>query len=100
MTVLFKLIFTKKKILRSITDENVREFAEKMGRLEIRIVKVKLKNGTIEILATNLDSSKYNRSYLKEIYGKQWAIETVNDKLKNLIRIEDFTGIRQEIIEQ
>ena len=32
-----------KKILRSITDENVREFAEKMGRLEIRIVKVKLK---------------------------------------------------------
>ena len=32
-----------KKILRSITDENVREFAEKMGRLEIRIGKVKLK---------------------------------------------------------
>ena len=89
-----------KKILRSITDENVREFAEKMGRLEIRIVKVKLKNGTIEILATNLDSSKYNRSYLKEIYGKRWAIETGYDKLKNLIRIEDFTGIRQEIIEQ
>ena len=89
-----------KKILRSIADENVREFAEKMGRLEIRIVKVKLKNGTIEILATNLDSSKYNRSYLKEIYGKRWAIETGYDKLKNLIRIEDFTGIRQEIIEQ
>ena len=89
-----------KKILRSISDANVREFADKMGRLEIRIVKVELKNGTIEILATNLDSSKYNGAYLKEIYGKRWAIETGYDKLKNLIRIEDFTGIRRELIEQ
>ena len=89
-----------KKILRSITDDNVREFAEKMGRLEIRIVKVKLKNGTIEILATNLDSSKYSGTYLKEVYRKRWAIETGYDKLKNLTRIEDFTGIRRELIEQ
>ena len=89
-----------KKILRSISDANVREFADKMGRLEIHIVKVELKHGTIEILATNLDSSKYNGAYLKEIYGKRWAIETGYDKLKNLIRIEDFTGIRRELIEQ
>ena len=37
---------------------------------------------------------------LLSIYGKRWAIETGYDKLKNLIRIEDFTGIRRELIEQ
>ena len=71
-----------------------------MGRLKIRIVKVELKNGDIEILATNLDKSEFNKEELKELYGKRWAIETGYDKLKNLIGLEEFSGIRKEIIEQ
>ena len=42
----------KNPILKKIDDENVREFAVKMERLEFRVVKVKLKNGDIEVLAT------------------------------------------------
>ena len=90
----------KKSILKKIKDDNVREFAKKMGRLKIRIVKVELKNGDIEILATNLDKSEFNKEELKELYGKRWAIETGYDKLKNLIGLEEFSGIRKEIIEQ
>ena len=61
----------KNSILEKIKDDNVREFARKMGRLKIRIVKVKLKNGDIEILATNLNKSEFNKEDLKELYGKK-----------------------------
>ena len=89
-----------KRVLKKIKDDNVRAYAEKMGRLKIRIVKVELKNGEIEILATNLDKSEFTKEELKELYGKRWAIETGYDKLKNLIGLEEFSGIRKEIIEQ
>ncbi len=90
----------KNYILKKIDDENVREFAVKMERLEFRIVKVKLKNGDIELLATNLDENEFSKNDLKELYGKRWTIETGYDKLKNFIELEEFSGIRKEIIEQ
>ena len=71
-----------------------------MGRLKIRIVKVKLKNGDVEILATNLSSDEFSSEELKELYAKRWEIETGYDRLKNLIRIEDFSGRRRRLIEQ
>lgn len=89
-----------KRILKKFKDEKVREFAEEMGRLKIRIVKVKLKTGTIELLATNLNEEEFSKDELKELYGKRWMIETGYDKLKNLIQIEEFSGIRKQIIEQ
>lgn len=90
----------KNYILKKIDDEKVREFAVKMERLEFRIVKVKLKNGDIELLATNLDENEFSKNDLKELYGKRWTIETGYDKLKNFIELEEFSGIRKEIIEQ
>lgn len=90
----------KNYILKKIDDEKVREFAVKMERLEFRVVKVKLKNGDVEVLATNLDENEFSKNDLKELYAKRWTIETGYDKLKNLIELEEFSGIRKEIIEQ
>lgn len=90
----------KNYILKKINDEKVREFAVKMERLEFRVVKVKLKNGDIEVLATNLDKNEFSKNDLKELYGKIWTIETRYDKLKNFIELEEFSGIRKEINEQ
>lgn len=87
-------------VLKKIKDDKVRQYAEKMGRLEVRIVKVKLKTGKIEILATNLNHSEFDKDDLKKLYAKRWTIETGYDKLKNYIELEDFSGIRKEIIEQ
>ena len=89
-----------KRILKKIKNKEVRDYAEKMGRIEIRIVKVKLKTGEIEILETNLTKEEFSKYELKELYGKRWTIETGFDKLKNLIMIEEFSGIRKEIIKQ
>lgn len=71
-----------------------------MGRIKIRIVKVKLKNDEIEILATNLSKEEFTSEELKELYAKRWEIETGFDRLKNLIRIEDFSGRSRRLIEQ
>lgn len=90
----------KNYILKKIDDEKVHEFAVKMERLEFRAVKVKLKNEDIEVLETNLDEHEFSKNDLKELYGKIWTIETGYDKLKNFIELEEFSGIRKEIIEQ
>ena len=89
-----------KSVLDKITSESIKLQARKMGRLKIRIVKVKLKNGDVEILATNLSSDEFISEELKELYAKRWEIETGYDRLKNLIRIEDFSGRGRRLIEQ
>jgi hypothetical protein len=61
---------------------------------KIRLVKVILDNGEIEILATSLvDDKKYPNKEFKWLYGKRWGIETNFDHLKNHLMIEDFTGL-------
>ncbi|WP_400197199.1 transposase [Methanobrevibacter smithii] len=52
------------------------------------------------MLATNLTTEEFTTEELKELYNKKWAVETGFDRLKNLIEIEDFSGIRRPIIEQ
>lgn len=87
-------------ILNRFEDEELKAKAEKMGRFNLRIVKVELKNGTTELLATNLTREEFSRYELKELYAKRWTVETGFDRLKNLIEIEEFSGNRRRIIEQ
>ena len=88
------------KVLKKIKDEKIKQKAKDMKKLKIRIVKVKLKTEEIEILATNLSQQEFNTEELKILYGKRWNIETGFDKLKNLIRIENFSGRSARLIEQ
>lgn len=88
------------KVLNKIKDRKIKQKAKEMKRIKIRIVKVKLKTGETEILATNVSNNEFNTNELKNIYSKRWNIETGFDKLKNLIRIEDFSGRSQRLIEQ
>ena len=61
---------------------------------KIRLVKVILDNGDVEVLATTLlDEEKYSSKEFKWLYGKRWGIETNFDHLKNHLMIEDFTGL-------
>ena len=86
--------------LNNFDDENLKEKARKMGRLEIRIALVDIGKDEPEILATNLTPEEFTTEDLKELYEKRWTVETGFDRLKNLIEIEDFSGIRRPIIEQ
>ena len=62
--------------------------------IKIRLVKVILDNGTIEVLATSLlDEKKYPSIIFKDLYFLRWGIEINFDRLKNKIEIENFTGL-------
>ncbi len=80
--------------------EDLKEYARKIKEFKIRIVKVKLKNGTIETLLTNLPNEIATSEELKQLYGDRWKIETNYDRLKNKLHIDKFTGKKKIIIEQ
>jgi hypothetical protein len=61
---------------------------------KIRLIKVWLKNGEVEVLATSLlDENKYLTKDFKWLYSKRWGIETNFDHLKNHLQLENFTGL-------
>ncbi|MBB3188522.1 hypothetical protein FHX64_002720 [Microbacter margulisiae] len=68
---------------------------------EVRLVRVELPDGEIEILITSLfDSKKYPVSLFKELYFLRWGVETFYDELKNKIKIEHFSGYSEHCILQ
>lgn len=69
--------------------------------LKVRLVRVDLPNGEIEILMTSLlDSQIYQTSIFKELYFLRWGIETFYDELKNKLKVEYFTGYSIMSIQQ
>lgn len=69
--------------------------------LKIRLIRVDLPGGEIEVLITTLvDSQKYPAKMFKELYFLRWSVETFYDELKNKLKIEHFTGYSQISIQQ
>jgi len=72
----------------------LRKLGLEFNTFKIRLVKVILDNGEVEVLATSLlDEKKYPNKEFKWLYFKRWGIETNFDHLKNHLMIEDFTGL-------
>ncbi len=50
--------------------------------VRVRLVKVELETGEVEVLATSLvDASEATREELKELYGLRWGVETYLDRI-------------------
>ena len=80
--------------LHQDSKDQLRKLGLEFNPFKIRLVKVILDNGEIEVLATSLlDKKKYPNKEFKWLYGKRWGIETEFDHLKNHLMIEDFTGL-------
>lgn len=59
----------------------------------VRLIKVQLKNGQTEILATSLlDTEKYPISVFNNLYHLRWGVEESYKKLKHRLDIENFSG--------
>jgi hypothetical protein len=73
----------------------------KSTTLNIRLVRIVLHSGAIEVLATSLlDSKNYGNDIFKELYFQRWKIETYYDELKNKLKIEEFSGYSNQSILQ
>lgn len=69
--------------------------------IKIRLVKVILSTGEIEILATSLlDQEKYPLEDFQELYAMRWHVETLFDRLKNRLALENFTGKTAKAVKQ
>ena len=69
--------------------------------IKVRLIKVRLDNGEIELLMTSLlDSKKYPCKCFKSLYYQRWGVETYYDRLKNILTLENFSGLTQHAILQ
>ncbi len=70
---------------------------------KLRFVKILIDaNGanTEEVLLTNLEQSEFDIIALKELYHLRWNIETAYNVLKNRMKLEEFSGYRNQLIRQ
>jgi Transposase DDE domain len=69
--------------------------------LRVRLVKVLLASGEVEVLGTDLlDAQTYPVAEFKAVYGWRWNHETYHDRLKNIFEIERFSGKSVQAIKQ
>ena len=69
--------------------------------IQIRLVKVILPSGGIEVLATNLMAADgYCAEDLKELYFLRWGVETSISFQKNILMLESFSGQSVVSVEQ
>jgi len=74
---------------------------DKKDFLKVRLVKIPLDDGTIEVLLTTLlDKRKYPYKEFGPLYFKRWGSETNFDVWKNKAQIENFSGHSVEAIYQ
>lgn len=74
---------------------------DKNEEITVRLLKIVLSTGEIEILATSLlDKNKYPNHIFKSLYFERWKIETYYDELKNKLKIEYFSGYSHQSILQ
>jgi IS4 transposase len=67
----------------------------------VRLVRVRLDSGEIEVLMTSLlDGKKYQVGDFKWLYGKRWGVETYLDRLKNQLEVERFSSKKLIGVEQ
>jgi len=69
--------------------------------VKVRLVKVILDTGEVEVLITSLfDKNIYPITLFKELYFKRWGVEVYYDLFKNKLQSEIFTGHKSEAIYQ
>lgn len=95
----------KKSLITEMYPNNRHSFKDKDYHkgsfLKVRLLRVDLPGGEVEVLITTLlDSQKYPAKLFKELYFLRWGVETFYDELKNKLKIEQFTGYSQVSIQQ
>ena len=67
----------------------------------VRLIKVKLSDGSIETLITSLlDENEYPESIFSDLYFKRWGIETNYSIRKNNLQMEVFSGYKVNTVLQ
>jgi len=104
LTLDFEKSKKRSKIVSIFPGKNTR-ISDKTYRkdtpIKLRLVRVELPKGQVEILMTSLLEIKtYPNGVFKELYQKRWGVETFYDELKNKLKVEHFPGYSNQSILQ
>ena len=84
-------VITLKANQRSV--EQCLEKGLPMQPLRLRLIRVELEDGEVEVLITNLmDEEAFPASEFKELYHLRWGAEENYKRLKQWVEIENFSG--------
>jgi IS4 transposase len=84
----------KKQVIAGVT-------IPKGSTIQLRLIRVLLPDGTVEILGTSLiDNTKFPAEIFKELYRLRWGIETCFDRFKNKLLALCFIGHKADAIYQ
>ncbi len=94
----------KSEIVKMFPGKNTKISEKEYTResfVKIRLVRVDLPDGTVEILISSLlDTNEYKNKLFKELYFKRWKVETYYDELKNKLKLECFSGYSNHSVQQ
>ena len=85
---------------QNIKNEVLLKKIENKKYISRRFVNYKITEKTKITLLTNLPPEFASLSELKELYNIRWKIETNYDKMKNKLRIEEYSGRKEINIQQ
>jgi hypothetical protein len=68
--------------------------------ISLRVVKVKLDDGSIQCFVTNLDKKTFDAEDIKELYHMRWGIETSFRDLKHTLALDYLHAKKKESILQ
>lgn len=67
---------------------------------KLRVIKITLETGEVEILITSILDESFSYNDFKELYFKRWGIETKYNEFKHRLQLENFTGEKAITIQQ
>lgn len=68
--------------------------------VKIPLVKAETGEAYDEVLLTNLTADEFSLDGLRELYRLRWEIETAYNVLKNRMKLEEFSGMKERLILQ
>ena len=69
--------------------------------LDVRFIRIQLDTGEVELLMTSLlDTALIPLTLFKALYYKQWGIEIFYNRIKNILALENFSGLTPNAIQQ
>ena len=104
LTINFEKSKKRSQIVSIFPGKNAKLSNKPYGKntpITVRLIRVELPKGQIEILMTSLiDINLYPNTIFKSLYFKRWGVETFYDELKNKLKVEHFSGYSNQSIQQ
>lgn len=88
------------RIPNSVTFDFLEQDGDGFRTLDFRVVRLRLGNGQMQTLLTNLDAKSFPPEELKPIYAKRWGIETSFRSLKYAVGLIHLHAKKPELVLQ